>query len=190
MNQFVTVETIRAKVASDPKWTERSILAIYARQTPDEQAVGDTTKNNGRGFSGTDGKFMSSLAKWIQSSRKPDGSRLTPKQLLVAQKVMPKYAKQLHTIMLEKAQAAPDANQPVPNIGVVDDVQPDRAQEAAAFIGDPEFQDPAVTDASKDKKSWTIETDTGPVVVDFDPSLEENQDRLDDLYQSSSECYR
>jgi hypothetical protein len=81
---------IKEKVATDPRWTERAILAIYKMQTREEQAKGVTKVHNGIGFTGPDGEIFSSFAQWIKLH-----GHLTPKQLFIAQKKMPKYAGQL-----------------------------------------------------------------------------------------------
>lgn len=83
---------------------ERAILAIYERQTADEQAAQKTDKNNGVGFSGFDAKIFSSFAQQIMANKynKGNGLRLSPKQFEVARKLdkngnmkIGRYAKQL-----------------------------------------------------------------------------------------------
>ena len=92
-----TVEEIRQRISTDPKWVERAITALYARQTSDEQVRGTTMQDNGVGFNGTDSVILSSFAQQIQRGR-----YLSPKQLAVAFKCVPKYAKQLHRIATTK----------------------------------------------------------------------------------------
>jgi hypothetical protein len=82
------------KIGSDPNWVSRALVAIYAKQTEEEQITDQTTEHNGVGFSGVDAGFCSSLAKWVIS-----GKALTPKQLTAAYKIMPKYARQLARIV-------------------------------------------------------------------------------------------
>lgn len=81
---------IKEKVATDARWTERAILAIYKLQTREEQAKGFTKVHNSVGFTGPDGEIFSSFAQWIKLH-----GHLTSKQLFIAQKKMPKYAGQL-----------------------------------------------------------------------------------------------
>lgn len=81
---------IKEKVATVQQWTERAILAIYKLQTVDEQAVGHTKVHNAVGFSGPDSELLTSFAQGIERY-----GHLTPKQLFIAQKKMPKYAGQL-----------------------------------------------------------------------------------------------
>ncbi len=84
------VAHIKAKVAVDAKWAIRGLLRIYADQTADEQAVGDTCVHNGVGFSGIDGVILSSFASQIESGR-----NMSEKQMNLIFKKMPKYAMQL-----------------------------------------------------------------------------------------------
>lgn len=80
----------RMKLASNPVWATRGLLAVYKYQTAAEKAVGSVTDSNGVGFAGVDGEFLSSLAK--QFSQR---GRLSEKQMGFLYKKMPKYAKQL-----------------------------------------------------------------------------------------------
>jgi len=94
------VDTIRTKVSSDPRWAQRAILALYERQTIDEQNSGFTVYKNGMGFSGYDAEILTSFAKQIGNGR-----TLTTKQLAVAYRRLPRYAKQL-ALVAEERQAA------------------------------------------------------------------------------------
>lgn len=105
MKDIPTVEQIRERLASDPRWLERGILAIYANQTADEQVSEATRHDNGIGFTGADAHFMSSLAKQIEQSHRAPGERLSPKQRAIAHERMPKYARQLHGIAKAKQEA-------------------------------------------------------------------------------------
>jgi hypothetical protein len=80
----------KVKLGSNPVWALRGLLAVYKYQTEAEKAAGSVTEDNGVGFAGVDGEFLSSLAKQYQQR----GS-LSPKQMTHLFKKMPKYAKQL-----------------------------------------------------------------------------------------------
>jgi hypothetical protein len=80
----------KAKLASNPTWALRGLLAVYKYQTEVEKAAGATSVNNGVGFAGVDGEFLSSLAKQYQQR-----GCLSAKQMGFLYKKMPKYAKQL-----------------------------------------------------------------------------------------------
>lgn len=89
---------IAEKIQTDTKWLYAGILAIYKRQTEDEKQSESTDHNNGRGFTGTDAKFGSSLAKKLLA-----GYTLTIRQETAARKMMRKYAGQLLKVAKEKA---------------------------------------------------------------------------------------
>jgi len=88
-----TREEIREKITTNPQWTERAIVALYKKQTDQEQINGQTIEHNGMGFNGLDAEILTSFALWIGKGR-----HLTPKQLQVAQKKLSKYATQLTLI--------------------------------------------------------------------------------------------
>lgn len=94
----LTKEIITNKIDSNLNWLCRGIVAIYEKQTADEQQAETTNKHNNVGFNGTDAKFGSSLAKQIIAGR-----NLSPKQIEGAKRMMKKYAGQLLKIAKEKA---------------------------------------------------------------------------------------
>jgi len=86
----ITKEHIEAKIATDQRWLERAILAIYERQTRDEQ-VSETSKyQNFRGFNGPDAHRMTYYACWLKSGRHLSGRHLDD-----ARKRVKKYCGQL-----------------------------------------------------------------------------------------------
>jgi hypothetical protein len=78
------------KLATNGLWAVRGLLAVYKYQTEAEKAAGTVTDDNGVGFAGTDGEFLTSLAKQYQAR-----GWLSSKQMVFLHKKMPKYAKQL-----------------------------------------------------------------------------------------------
>lgn len=80
---------------------ERAIVALYNRQTGDEQSSRDTRHRNGVGFSGADARLGSYWARWVLS-----GKNLTGKHLLNARKMSLKYIKQLSEIATERMELA------------------------------------------------------------------------------------
>ncbi len=80
----------KVKLATDPVWAVRGLLAVYKYQTEAEKETGSVSVLNGVGFAGVDGEFLSSLAKQYQQR----GS-LSAKQMTFLYKKMPKYATQL-----------------------------------------------------------------------------------------------
>lgn len=81
---------------------ERAILAIYARQTADEQATKTTRHSNGRGFSGADASLGSYYARWIL-----DGKHLNGRHLERARTMSLKYVGQLLEVAKEKQASQP-----------------------------------------------------------------------------------
>lgn len=84
---------------NNPKAVVRAIVAIYNRQTQEEQNSGDTIHNNGIGFSGADAKIGSYMAKYaIQTGATRFTGKFAPRALHIAKK----YRKQLVQIANEK----------------------------------------------------------------------------------------
>ena len=88
-----TPDEIRENIQKDDKWLARSILAIYQKQTADEQSSQRTKHENGVGFNRVDAKFMSSLALFFQVN-----GYFSPKQKAIARKKIVKYKNQLALI--------------------------------------------------------------------------------------------
>ena len=100
MNNFKELTTKKARTAhirmmlgSNKSWALKALVRIYDNQTEDEKSAETTKHNNGVGFTGTDGYFMTSLAKQYIAR----GS-LTDVQMSFVFKNMPKYARQLERI--------------------------------------------------------------------------------------------
>lgn len=76
---------------------ERAILAIYNRQTYDEQVSSDTKHSNGIGFSGADARLGTYYAKWIMSDKNLSGKHLDKARMMSY-----KYVRQLCEIATAK----------------------------------------------------------------------------------------
>jgi len=94
-----TVESIREKVKTDPKWAIKALLTIYEKQTEDERVNEQTVHNNGVGFNGIDSQIMTSFAKQLLRNK-----NMSERQMEIIFKVMPKYAGQLYRIAELKEQ--------------------------------------------------------------------------------------
>jgi hypothetical protein len=98
---------IKHNMLHNQQWLCRGILAIFARQTDDEQNVEHTRYHNSRGFNGTDAKILSSFAKQIERWNAETVHRyptpLSDRQLAIAARKMGKYAVQLVRVVREKA---------------------------------------------------------------------------------------
>ncbi len=99
MKNPITVELIKEKLATDQRWLEAAVLAIFRRQTGEEQRSRQTIEVNGRGFNGPDARCGTYMAKWLLGVHWEDGKKvrntLDGKWLVKARTIMPKYAKQL-----------------------------------------------------------------------------------------------
>ena len=92
-----TKEYIADKIATDDRWLERAILALYKKQTRDEQSIEAALVHNREGFSAAHAKTLSYNAKWILSGRHLDGRYLER-----ARKFTLHYVKQLVEIANDK----------------------------------------------------------------------------------------
>lgn len=97
---MISQDEIAVKLMIDTRWLERGILAIYKKQTAEEQSAEAALQHNGVGFSSVDAYILSSFARQLL-----DGKSLSKKQRILAAKKMPKYAKQLLQIAKEKENA-------------------------------------------------------------------------------------
>src|SRR5947208_478034 len=92
-------EAILDLMTHDQGFLEGCIVRIYEKQTEDEKHTGETTHDNGIGFSGCDsrnGTYMAEyILKGVNQYRKTYGQNLSGRFLEKARKFMPKYAGQL-----------------------------------------------------------------------------------------------
>ena len=87
------VARLREMLGTNAKWAIAGLSRIYANQTADEQDSGMTSEDNGIGFTGVDAEILSSFAEQVEKGR-----TLSPKQMTLLFKKMPKYAKQLEGV--------------------------------------------------------------------------------------------
>ena len=81
---------IEALINSNDRAVERAMVAIWERQTADEQETQDTRHHNGRGFAAWSARSGTYFAEWVRSGR-----RLTGKHLAKARKIALHHAGQL-----------------------------------------------------------------------------------------------
>jgi hypothetical protein len=86
----ITKDYIKTQLATNPAWAIKGLVKIYTLQTADEQASDRTSHDNGVGFSGVDAAILSSFAKQVNAGR-----NLSPKQMAIVYKKMPRYWKQI-----------------------------------------------------------------------------------------------
>jgi hypothetical protein len=96
-------DRISKNLATNPKWVEAAILALYEKQTEDEKVMQETGHDNGMGFSKPDARRMSYVAEFLKK-----GGHLThEKALNVYARKLQKYTTQLAKIAQAKqAQSA------------------------------------------------------------------------------------
>lgn len=83
----------KEQLGTDERWAVRGLVRLYQEQTPQEKSYEVAAYDNGLGFSGVDAEILTSFAKQYQRK----GS-LSPKQLALLKKKMPKYAGQLQRL--------------------------------------------------------------------------------------------
>jgi hypothetical protein len=88
-----TKEEIKEKLKSDDNWLIRGLLAIYDRQTEEEQSSHATQVHNGIGFNAYDAEFLTNSAKFYQSK-----GFLSDRHLRAVRRAMIKYSAQLSRI--------------------------------------------------------------------------------------------
>lgn len=77
---------VKEKLSTSPVWAKQALLRIYELQTSDEQRMQGTIYHNGVGFTGTDGRILTSFAKQLLKT-----GYLSDKQMQLLMKKMPKY---------------------------------------------------------------------------------------------------
>lgn len=84
---------IKNMLATNERWAIRGLLRIFENQTEDEKSAEHTRYHNKIGFSGADAEILTSFAKQVLKGRK-----MSPKQMAIIFKKIPKYAKQLEGV--------------------------------------------------------------------------------------------
>jgi hypothetical protein len=101
MNKTEALKVLQQKLATDSRWAQRALLAIFKNQTKDEQVQGTVSHDNAMGFRCMDSHILTSFASQLQQR----GS-LSPKQMTIVHNKMPIYARQLMKFHGEKIQMA------------------------------------------------------------------------------------
>lgn len=90
----ITKDFIKNQLATNPTWAVKALVKIYERQTIDEQNSQSTKENNGIGFNGLDANILSSFAEQVNKGR-----NLSVKQMTIVYKKMPRYWKQVASLI-------------------------------------------------------------------------------------------
>jgi len=98
-------EDIKLLIGTCDEFAVKCLKVLYDKQTEDEKQTLSTHHYNDVGFNGADAEILSSFAKqvfiWEQGNtgyQKP----LSPKQMALLQKKLPKYAKQLSKFLTKE----------------------------------------------------------------------------------------
>lgn len=86
-------DEIKGYLEKSDKWVERGLVALYKKQTDDEQTHNRTKHRNNAGFNKTDAEFLTSCAKFFI-----ENGFLTKKQIVYCRKKILKYSGQLAKI--------------------------------------------------------------------------------------------
>ena len=79
---------------------ERAVIAIFRRQTADEQATEETRHRNHRGFAACHARRGSYYARWCLAGRHLDGQHLA-----LARRMTKHYTAQLAEVAAEKSES-------------------------------------------------------------------------------------
>lgn len=88
---------LKEQLAVNDKWIKKALIEILSNQTDDEVNNECTSSLNGIGFTGADAEILTSFAKQLMRR----GS-LSPKQMQITRRKMPKYWKQIMGICNEE----------------------------------------------------------------------------------------
>ena len=92
-----THDFVKTQLSKNQTWALRALLKIYEFQTYEEKQYEATTEYNGVGFTGVDAEILTSFAKQYKSR-----GFLSPKQMVILYKKMPKYWGQIVKISNEE----------------------------------------------------------------------------------------
>lgn len=82
---------VKEMLRTNKAWALRGLVRIFQEnQTFEEQSHESTIVDNGIGFTGADGEFLSSIAKQVTTRK-----FVSDKQMAIVHKKMPKYWKQI-----------------------------------------------------------------------------------------------
>lgn len=100
MKEYTTLndlyKAMKEQITGSDTMAVKALQRIYEYQTGYEQKIQGTCMANGIGFTGSDGKILSSMAEW--SKKRP----LTEKQMKLVKARIGKYARQLVNQSIEK----------------------------------------------------------------------------------------
>lgn len=104
----MTREELAHLVRTDPRYTISALIALYSFQEADEQAIGTTCHQNGKGFSNADSGVLPDIARYYMQR-----GFLSPRQLDFVRSAIPKYLGQLSGLELTPAKIREPVKAPV-----------------------------------------------------------------------------
>lgn len=98
-----TPEAIRELLLESDSAVYRALLALHARQTPQERSARETREDNARGFNACDARRLSMYAEWVADHYRQPEPRRYPQAMNryhtgIARQRLLKYAHQLADI--------------------------------------------------------------------------------------------
>lgn len=88
---------IEARIKDDDDFAILCLMKLYEKQESDEQDVQQSVYQNGLGFNKVDAGVLSPIAEKVKA-----GEILTPTELKMVRKLLPKYSKQLSLLLTQK----------------------------------------------------------------------------------------
>lgn len=89
----MSIEELKKELTVNDELMIKGLIAIYNRQTMDEQLSKDVSHKNGMGFTTGDAFILTSFAQFYKTR-----GFLSPKQKSICREKIPKYARQLKKI--------------------------------------------------------------------------------------------
>ena len=127
----MTREELAHLVRTDPRYTISALIALYSFQEADEQAIGTTYHQNGKGFSNADSGVLSDIARYYMQR-----GFLSPRQLDFVRSAIPKYLGQLSGLELTPAKIREPIKAPVNPVNTAPQAQaePPKPQRTAKLV--------------------------------------------------------
>ena len=94
-----TPALVKERINTSDQVLKNALLRLYTFQTEEEKQHSDTHESNGLGFNGTDAHILSEFAKQLLSK-----GWLSPKQIAIARKKLPKYSRQIFNYIADSRQ--------------------------------------------------------------------------------------
>lgn len=87
---ILTKEKLIHKIKTHRGWAATALIAVWKRQTAEEQRIKSVIFSNGKGFNSCDVFILSKISEYCLSTH-----RLTDRQWAIVRRRLPKYWKQL-----------------------------------------------------------------------------------------------